>query len=46
MNDSGSWKVYDINIDGISLLRNYRSDFKNHIEKEGVRSLINTLQSN
>jgi|TARA_Y100000992_G_scaffold175947_1_gene118670 phospholipid transport system substrate-binding protein len=46
MNDSGSWKVYDINIDGISLLRNYRSDFKNHIEKEGIRSLINTLQSN
>ena len=46
MNQSGSWKVYDINIDGISLLRNYRSDFKSHIEREGIRSLINELQSN
>ncbi len=46
MNQSDGWKVYDINIDGISLLRNYRSDFKSHIEREGVRSLINELQSN
>lgn len=46
MNQSDGWKVYDINIDGISLLRNYRSDFKSHIEREGIRSLINELQSN
>ena len=45
MNQSGSWKVYDINIDGISLLRNYRSDFRSHIERSGMDSLIEELES-
>ena len=45
MNQSGNWKVYDINIDGISLLRNYRSDFRSHIEREGMNSLIEELES-
>tara|TARA_Y100000748_G_scaffold299985_1_gene297733 strand:+ start:1367 stop:1957 length:591 start_codon:yes stop_codon:yes gene_type:complete len=45
MNQSGSWKVYDINIDGISLLRNYRSDFRSHIERNSMDSLIEELES-
>ncbi len=45
MNQSGSWKVYDINIDGISLLRNYRSDFRSHIDRKGMDSLIQDLES-
>ena len=40
------WKVYDIIIDGVSLLRNYRSDFKAHVSKKGISSLINQLNKN
>ena len=45
MNRSGNWKVYDINIDGISLLKNYRSDFKSHIQRNGIDSLIGELEA-
>jgi len=38
------WKVYDIIFDGISLMKNYRADFRVHVEKNGVQSLINTLK--
>ena len=40
------WKVYDIIIDGVSLLRNYRSDFKSHVTKNGIISLIDQLNTN
>ena len=40
------WRVYDIIIDGVSLLRNYRSDFKAHVTDKGILSLINQLNSN
>ena len=39
------WKVFDISIDGISLLRNYRSDFQNHVEAHGINALIDDLES-
>ena len=38
-------KVFDISIDGISLLRNYRSDFQNHIEVYGINALIEDLEN-
>ena len=44
LNKSSEWKVYDINIDGISLIKNYRSDFKSHIERDGIDSLIEELE--
>ena len=44
LNKSAEWKVYDINIDGISLIKNYRSDFKSHIERDGIDSLIEELE--
>ena len=44
LNESAKWKVYDINIDGISLIKNYRSDFKSHIERDGIDSLIEELE--
>ena len=43
---NSKWKVYDIIIDGVSLLRNYRSDFKAHVSKKGISSLINQLNRN
>ena len=45
LNKSAEWKVYDINIDGISLIRNYRSDFKSNIERDGIDSLIEELEA-
>jgi ABC-type transporter MlaC component len=45
LNKSAEWKVYDINIDGISLIKNYRSDFKSHIERDGIDSLIEELET-
>ena len=44
LNDQ-KWKVFDISIDGISLLKNYRTDFKLHIKKDGIISLIANLEN-
>ncbi len=38
-----AWKVYDITIDGVSLVANYRSSFSAEISKGGVERLIQTL---
>ena len=40
----GSWKVFDISIDNISLVTNYRTSFAQEIKANGVDSLIRTLQ--
>jgi phospholipid transport system substrate-binding protein len=37
------WKVYDVQIDGISLVTNYRSSFAREINKNGVEGLIKLL---
>jgi len=42
-NDAGDWKVYDVKIDGISLVTNYRSSFANEIRKGGMDKLIEDL---
>jgi len=41
--ESDGWKVFDIIIDGISLLKNYRTDFQEHIQNNGINSLIAEL---
>ena len=42
-NDQKEWKVYDISIDGISLVTNYRSSFANEIRSGGMDKLIDDL---
>jgi len=37
------WKVYDVNIDGISLVTNYRSSFASEIRKGSITKLIKKL---
>ncbi len=39
------WKVYDITVDEISLVTNYRSSFARQIKKKGVDGLIELLRS-
>jgi phospholipid transport system substrate-binding protein len=38
-----AWKVYDVKIEGISLVENYRNTFNSEIQKSGVDGLIKAL---
>jgi phospholipid transport system substrate-binding protein len=38
------WKVYDIEVGGVSLVTNYRSEFTAEVRKSGIDGLIATLQ--
>ena len=42
-NKSDDWKVYDVKIDGISLVTNYRSTFATEIRNDGIDKLIERL---
>jgi phospholipid transport system substrate-binding protein len=37
------WKVYDVTIDGVSLVTNYRTTFASSIRQDGLEKLIATL---
>ena len=43
LGDDG-WKVFDVSVDEVSLVTNYRSSFARAIKKNGVDGLIKTLQ--
>ncbi len=44
MENLGSgWKVYDVKIEGISLVENYRNTFNSEVQKNGVDGLIKAL---
>jgi len=38
------WKVYDVVIDGASLVTTYRGSFNDQIQKGGIDGLVKTLQ--
>jgi len=40
----GAWKVYDVVIDSVSLVANYRSSFNAQIRRGGIDGLIETLR--
>ena len=40
---SAAWKIIDVNVGGIWLVQNYRSQFAGEITKGGIDGLINTL---
>jgi phospholipid transport system substrate-binding protein len=40
---AGGWKVYDVLIDGVSLVTNYRSSFNTEIKEKGIDALIKSL---
>ena len=39
------WKVFDVTVDGVRLLRNYRSSFRSEIARHGVDGLIARLEA-
>lgn len=42
--NEGSWKVFDVSIDNVSLVTNYRNSFATEMAKGGAESLIRSLQ--
>lgn len=42
--DDGQWRAYDLTIDGLSLVKNFRSSFDNEIERHGLDALIGRLE--
>ncbi|MFO7807968.1 phospholipid-binding protein MlaC [Guyparkeria sp.] len=40
----GEWKSYDVVVDGISLVNNYRGSFAQKIQRDGIDGLIRTLR--
>ena len=43
-NGAGAWKVFDIRIDGISLVTNYRTAYDGTIQSDGIDTLISKLE--
>lgn len=43
LNAEGQWMMYDVNVDGISLVTNYRSSFATEIKRDGLDALIKRL---
>jgi len=43
-NPQPAWKVYNIHIDGFSVINAHRASYKRHIETSGLRSLIAEIQ--
>jgi phospholipid transport system substrate-binding protein len=40
---ANGWKVFDLSIEGVSLVTNYRSTFSDQIQQAGIDGLIKTL---
>jgi phospholipid transport system substrate-binding protein len=43
--NGGQWRVYDVTVDAISLIENYRNQFNRIINNEGYQKLIADLQA-
>ncbi len=44
-NGSGKWKIYNLKIEGISLVTNYRNRFQREIRNGGLDGLINSMKA-
>lgn len=42
-NETGDWKVYDVTIDDVSLIANYRTSFGNEVRTVGVDALLEKM---
>jgi phospholipid transport system substrate-binding protein len=42
--EDGSWKAYDVNIEGISYVKSYREDFGSQIQQQGIDAVISRLE--
>ena len=44
-NKTGAWKVFDVSVDGVSLVKTYRASFGSMIKDDGLEGLIAQLSS-
>jgi phospholipid transport system substrate-binding protein len=42
-NKDGEWKIFDVAVDGVSLVKTYRASFTSMIKNNGVSGLVQTL---
>ena len=42
---SDGWKIYDLNVEGIWLIQNYRNQFAEQISQNGIDGLIKALNA-
>ncbi len=45
LNESGNWMVYDVTIEGVSLVSNYRSQFSRIISESSYAELVKRLRN-
>ncbi|MFA5353170.1 MAG: ABC transporter substrate-binding protein [Thermodesulfovibrionales bacterium] len=45
INEKGSWRVYDVVIEGVSLVNNYRTQFNKIITRESYEALVKKMRS-
>jgi phospholipid transport system substrate-binding protein len=45
LNENGQWMVYDVNIEGVSLINNYRNQFSSIIHQKSYEELVKKLKS-
>ena len=43
-NGAGGWRVYDVSVEGISLVSAYRDEFTGLVSSSGILGLINALR--
>lgn len=43
---SGSWKIYDLNVEGVSLLQSFRTQFSNILQQGNMRVLLEQMRAN
>ena len=43
--EGGSWRVYDLDIGGVSLVNNYRTQFNSIIGRSSYAELVNKLKA-
>jgi len=41
----GQWKIYDVRIEGVSYIQNYRSQFNAEISAQGIEAVITRLEA-
>ena len=44
-NKTGDWKVFDVSVDGVSLVKTYRASFGSMVKDGGIEGLIASLDS-
>jgi phospholipid transport system substrate-binding protein len=45
LQENGSWKIYDVTVDAISIIANYRNQFNRVMNNSGYETLISDLKS-